>query len=218
MEIVFDFITGKISADVFQNAWNSNPDIGLWIESLIDYTNLPYPEWDTAPYPGYRKAILKYHNGSFLSFIKVSEESSAKYIAPFWTKIGGYFRPISSIVCAAYPSIVPTPYYDQEIAFYSSVIGEYLGGPEVEQCISNILKSYPCTMKKSERRNGAKTALKALFHITGSKYPRWVQSPEWPMGLNSPMAFSGQTRIGDLVQFTFQDVDTQEIRVIEQYY
>jgi hypothetical protein len=38
------------------------------------------------------------------------------------------------------------------------------------------------------------------------------------MGKHSPMAYVSRKRDGDLVQFVFKDVDTDEIRIVEQLY
>ena len=73
-------------------------------------------------------------------------------------------------------------------------------------------------MPKTKRKKEAKAAVRNLFHVEGSRYRRWAQEPEWPMGEKSPMAFVSQKRDGDLVRFEFKDVDTNEIRVVEQLF
>ena len=50
------------------------------------------------------------------------------------------------------------------------------------------------------------------------KRPCWIQGGEWPMGKNSPMQYIGRSKIPDGVKYIFQDVDTGEIREIEQFY
>ena len=73
-------------------------------------------------------------------------------------------------------------------------------------------------MGKTKRKKAAREKIKELFHIEGRKYPRWAQESEWPMGKNSPMKFIRQKQDEDQVLFWFEDVDTGEERVIEQFY
>ena len=54
--------------------------------------------------------------------------------------------------------------------------------------------------------------------VEGQTRPHWIQGPEWPMGKNSPMKYLSRKRDGERVIFTFQDVDTGEIREVEQFY
>lgn len=219
MQIVLDFVTGKIDCDTFKAEWYRNPEIGLWLENLVDLQSELKPEWKNLPYPEFRMAIHKCYNGSILQFIKVSETPTAyghKY--PKWVKIGWHFHTIASVVVVAYPEIVPTTYYDDEQSFYISVLGDYIGGEEVEELIAEVLEQFPSSMPKTKRKKEAKAAVRNLFHVEGSRYPRWAQEPEWPMGEKSPMAFVSQKRDGDLVRFEFKDVDTNEIRVVEQLF
>ena len=219
MQIVFDFVTGKIGCEEFKEAWYADPKIGQWIENLVDLKSGPTPAWSTAPYPAYRMAIYRHYDGSFLRFIQASEAFSQRHpCQPAWVSIGWYFRPIASIVTVAYPEIVPTKYYDDEQEFYITAAGEYIGGPEVEEQIGALLEAFPRTIGKGKRKKEARAAIRDYFHIKGSKYPIWVQEPEWPMGANSPMEYLSRKREGDLVQFIFRDVDTGEERIVEQFY
>lgn len=217
MQIVLDYVTGKISSDEFKNAWEKNPEIGMWLDQLIDLKSPLPPEWDSAPYSGFRKAIHKYYDGSMLKFLAASEQFDSKN-APRWLDIGWNFETVTSIIVIAYPEIQPTDFYEKEKAFYINAVGDYFGGPEVEACIGSVLDQFPHTMRVTARKKEGKAAIRALFHVEGAKYPCWAQEPEWPMGANSPMKFISQRRSGDAVQYLFQDVDTGEERTVVQYY
>ena len=71
---------------------------------------------------------------------------------------------------------------------------------------------------KKQRIQQAKRDIEEQFHVVDKKRPRWIQGPEWPMGTHSPMMFISQKRSGEVVRYTFKDVDTDEIRVVEEYY
>lgn len=219
MQIVFDYLSGKIGSDEFKAAWHQDPEIGLWIEHLIDLQSPPKAEWASAPYPHYRMAIHRHYNGSFLRFIEASEKAELKAKRrPKWLDIGWRFQPIAAIVCAAYPQTKLTKYYDEERDFHISVRAEYTGGSEVEAFIDDLLAQFPRSLGKTNRKREAKSALRKLFHIEGGKYPRWVQEPEWPRGVKGPMVFIGQKRKGEVVEYTFKDADTNETRILEQLY
>lgn len=220
MQIVLDFVEGKVPLEEFTAAWNTDPEIGEWVEHLVDLRGEPKPEWSSLPFHGYRMAIHKHFGGSVLAFWRNSEKSLRENPHPSdkWYSIGGLFYTIASVVVVAYPNIVPTSFYDDELDFYTRTIGDYIGGDAVDQCICEILDQFPRSMGKTKRKKAAKAALLEAFHIQLGKYPRWVQEPDWPMGVNSPMAFVRQQRDGDMVLFTFQDVDTGELKVVEQVF
>lgn len=220
MQIVLDFVTGKVGSDEFKAAWYSDPGIGKWLDELVDLRSMPEDELRKPPYGGYRMAILKQSKGSILEYIDYCENkhkiNQNKY--PKWTEIGWHFNSIAAIVVMAYPDIIPTSYYEDERKHYIETVGDYIGGPEVENLIGTILDQYPKSMGKTKRKKEAKAAIREGFHLEGNRYPRWIQEPEWPMGVNSPMAFLCQKRDGDLVKFEFRDVDTGETRIVEQFY
>jgi len=218
MQIVFDYLTGKIDSEAFKTAWYSNPEIGQWLENLVDLKSGPTSAWDNAPYPEFRMAIYRHYNGSVLKFIEASEASANKSQMPGWVDIGWHFETIASVVMVAYPEIKPTRIYDEEKDFYLSSVGGCIGGPEVEEQIRILLEQYPRTMGKGKRKTAAKAAIREYFHFDAKKYPRWVQEPEWPMGTNTPMEYVSQKKNGEQVLFTFRDVDSDEIRIVEQLY
>ena len=225
MQIVLDFVTGKVGMEEFKKAWYSDPSIGEWLDGLVNFKADLKPEWKEFPtlYYTYLGVIKETHNGSVLAFINASEKydklvSEKGHVSPKWIEVLWYFEVIAAVVKAAYPEIIPTPYYRQESDFLLAVVGDYLGGDEVEDFISDLLDKYPPEMPKTKRKKEAKAALREAFHLEGSKYPMWAQEPEWPMGKKSPMAYVSKKTDGDLVRFTFRDVDTGEEKIVEQLY
>ena len=67
--------------------------------------------------------------------------------------------------------------------------------------------------------------MKELFPVTGKRFPRWVQEAEWPIAPSGkPMRFVEQKRgkgpeydMTVYTHFVFEDVDTGEIRVVDQF-
>ena len=219
MQIVFDYLTGKVDSDTFKAAFYADPAIGLWLENLIDLKAGPTDEWKKAPYPGYRLAIHKAYDGSFLKFVEYNEAKKKENPRrPIWSDIGWYFETVASIVSVAHPDLKITKFYDQEKDFSICPAGDSTGGSEVEPAIEELLAQFPRSMGQGKRKKAAKAAIRELFHVEGNRVPRWAQSAEWPMGSQRPMKFVGQKKDGEQVLYTFQDVDTEEIRIVEQFY
>ncbi len=218
MKIVFDFISGKIGLKEFQTQWYGNPEIGQWVDRLIDLKSPLSDEWEKLPYPEVRMLIHNHYSGSVRCFIEATEKRYStqprnRVIREVW-----FYRAIAAVVLVAYPQTVFTKFYDDEEDYYMDTPGDYLGGIEVDGFIYEILMQYPRTLGKRTRKKNAKAHLQKAFHIQLNKYPRWIQEPEWPMGTCSPMQYLSTKRQGERVQFIFQDVDTKDIRIVEQYY
>ena len=104
---------------------------------------------------------------------------------------------------------------------------EYIGGVEVEEAgiIEAILDSVPETLPKSKRIKEVKSRIKEAFHVSGIIYPRWVQEAEWPVSASGkPMRFVKQKRKKGkeyenmlYTLFYFEDPDTGEERIVEQF-
>ena len=86
--------------------------------------------------------------------------------------------------------------------------------------VEEIAAKYPTPFHLYDEKGIRKNVenLKKAFHIEHSKRPYWIQGGEWPMGKNSPMQYISRSKIPDGVKYIFQDVDTGEIREIEQFY
>ena len=101
---------------------------------------------------------------------------------------------------------------------YLAAVGEYYEGPEVTQTLNKIVEDALFITPKSKSIKEIRAKLKEVFHISDKKRPYWIQGGEWPMGKNSPMQYISRSKIPDGVKYIFQDVDTGEIREIEQFY
>ncbi len=112
-------------------------------------------------------------------------------------------------------------------SFIMDVCPEYIEGHEIDQAgiIENIVAQVPETLPRAKRVKQIKAKIKEAFHLQALKYPRWVQSGEWPVSKSGkPMRFVSQKRKkGEAYEnmlytvYTFEDVDTGETRTIEQF-
>ena len=115
----------------------------------------------------------------------------------------------------------------EKASFMIDVCPEYVEGHEIDEAgiIEAIIEQVPEALPKSKRTKQIKKLIKKEFHIKGAKFPRWVQGGEWPVSKSGkPMRFVEQKRKkGKAYEnmlytiFVFEDVDTLEQRIIEQF-
>ena len=102
---------------------------------------------------------------------------------------------------------------------------EYIGGPEVDHLLDELLETLPEGLSKTKRVKLYREKLKELFPMRDKKYPRWVQEAEWPISESGkPMRFVAQKKANGkayaeimLTHYIFEDVDTGEQRIINQF-
>ena len=217
MQIVFDFVAGDMPFDDFWAAYQDNPQIGFWLDQLTDFRKDPPPRIakDSMLLGIYNGAALR-HNGHILPILKKQTYPPPR--GNYASIQNMVYSIVATAVLAAYPNAASTRYYQRNSDYHYKAMGRSIGGKKVAAYANTILDQFHVTMKAVDRVKAGKEALWAAFHIKDRKFPRWAQEADWPMGKNSPMEYLGQHRDGELVALRFRDVDTGEIRVVEQFY
>ena len=116
------------------------------------------------------------------------------------------------------PDLLYTTKYHDDFGLYLDVVKDIYDGPEVRSVLEGIFTDAFKEKSKTARKKKAKAAILEAFHVEDKNRPYWIQGAEWPMGENSPMKYISKKREGEVVKYTFIDVDTGELRVVEQYY
>lgn len=163
----------------------------------------------------YRNAIVHSKGGSIRTFLEPNMYEK-KYGIRYYYHRDGFFKTILPVVEVAYPDCAVTTLYKDQKALYDYAAGEAIGGPEVEMWLGKILEE-TLALPARERKKIAKESVRADFPCE-KRYPVWAQEPEWPMGEKRPMKYLSRRRADDFVQFTFEDLDTHAIQVVEQFY
>lgn len=233
--MVFGYLSGKVPARDFIAAARQNPDIPMWFQSIIPeeatYLDQPYIPYhhDEQGKAVYQRAASthpfwkKIQYGVSLNVLSDRIDMSEYFrLTKDFDTAGGRLNAyefLYSLALIRCPAIQKTDRYSKEFGFFLDVCGDCYGGQEVNLYLERlVLGVYYGSGGIGEKRRNAKQKVKEFLHITGRNIPRWVQSPEWPMGANSPMEYLSRKREGDLVQFIFRDVDTGEERIVEQFY
>ena len=116
------------------------------------------------------------------------------------------------------PDLPFTTKYEDDFQLYLDVVKEIYDGPEVRSVLEGIFTDAFKEKSKTARKKKAKAAILEAFHVEDKNRPYWIQGAEWPMGQNSPMKYISKKREDEVVKYTFTDVDTEEIKIVEQYY
>ncbi len=128
------------------------------------------------------------------------------------------FAALKIVYLYHHPNFFCTNQYHEAFALYLDAIQNCFDGPEVSQLVTEIIENSMQLRTKAQRVANAKAAVKQQFHVTDRKRPNWVQGPEWPMGIHSPMAFVSMKRSCEAAIFVFTDIDTSDTRAIIQHY
>lgn len=209
MQRIIDFVSGKLTYAQFETMFTEDPTIWDLAQSLLT------PE------------IMENADHPFWSRSNRSRLESNNYIVQYACLAFGYdalgqvttHRMLGELVSYRYPDVVLRDPPALSADDLREKLGmDYLGGAEVDGLIDELLRGKPDDISVSKFLTTVKQQLRALFHLTPRKYPRWVQEPEWPMGSQSPMAFVSQQKTGELMEYTFQDADTRQQRIVRQFY
>ncbi len=201
MKNIFDFAQGKLTYDEFEVIFESDPDIWKRIQSLVP-ADIAEPTCEFRNiYPNMCGFETNNYNvkDTIMSFGYAASHILAHSL-------------ISTLVKYNYPDIVvKDPPSNSAEDVLDKLKLEYLSGNEVDEIIKDTFCQY------SDNKKELKKALKELFHLS-RKHPDWVQEPEWPMGKSSPMEYIGCRENGEKMEYDFKDVDTGEIKTVEQFY
>ncbi len=134
---------------------------------------------------------------------------------------------LSRLLIEAFPDdgIVMDETLNEKFCFMLDACPEAVSGIEVESVLEDLMASLPADLSKSKRIKLFKEKLKELFPTAAGKWPRWVQDGEWPLGSGGkPMRFVKQQRKKGkeyaetlYTQYFFEDVDSGEVRIIDQF-
>ncbi len=191
IETICAFVSGEMPASIFEQHLYSN----VSIEELLSQEAAPcYAHTGTTLF-NYLIALHYDDPGDLLTVQGA--------LADFLTKRGVKFT----------HSNAPTELYDLIL----SAQPRWLDADT--KYISDLLASAP-ELPTSERKAWLRRRILELFQYV-KRPPKWIQSPNWPMGKNGPMVFFGQIAINEYFHdhaaaYVFHDPATGECKSIIQ--
>lgn len=211
MNIIEQMLTGEMEMRNFIKLIHTDTNLQNEIRALVPVdaiNNEGHALWKQIAYPTFQK-----HNFDLISVLT--------WICKFDGTIGdnlNIWSTIKTVYKCNHPDLVCTNRYEESFDLYLDVIQDCYDGPEVEHIVETIVQNALQYKTKKMRIETAKKDVREAFHLEDKKRPYWIQGPEWPMGVQSPMKFISRKRVGERVQFYFEDIYTGETRVIEQFY
>lgn len=235
------FVCGEMSMLDFISLYNKSDEIAHYLNHIVDYiekNNVTIKKRtifmknvnQNKPFEArsYIEKFIKEYAQSFVN-LSLSWKENPPLVGEYLKKLSPLTaygaNLIHSIVADIYyqidSSLEKTEKYHQEYEFSIDVLPRYLcGGVSAESYVSQyIMPKYPATMKKGERKRLVKEEIKQSFLRDCKGYPRWLQSPEWPMGSDGkPMVYTGQKSFDDYSEYYFRDVITNSKETVTQWW
>ena len=214
--MVVGYLEGKMQPTEFERMLEENDELYLWMQSIVSaeakicYCDPPSHELGYYPY-------------NIRLFMKLHERLD--YGGPKGSLSYHYYihREILKLVKAAFPELRFTA--DMRPAILKDLelkaCPGYIGGSEVAKSniLGKLLSDIPIEWSLSKQVKTARERIKAAFYIEGNHYPRWIQAPEWPISHGKPMKFLESVRINpEFLQHHFIDVDTGEVRIVNDFH
>lgn len=219
-----DFAEGRVTVPQMLERTEAEPALLDWFNSIVPegtVTAVVHRETDETGYTRYTA-----ENVPFTVQIMIREELGKGGRSNLAHNLNIHSC-LSNILEAAFPEdgIVVDQTLGKKFDFMLDACPEAVDGPEVEAVIEGLLESLPAELPKSKRVKLFKERVKEVFPTAAGKWPRWVQGGEWPLGANGkPMRFIEQKRKKGkeyanmlYTQYFFEDVDTGEQRIIDQF-
>ncbi len=234
------FVSGAMDIKEFMEMYKQSDEIADYLDAVVDYIEkkkIPIRRRITQ-----KKGVNGDKPSESRSYVESFIEEYAKQFHSLFEyyknppKVGPYLKgcspltvyeanEIHGIVADIYyqldPTLEKTEKYYEEFLFLLDVLPGYLaGGVSSEDYVSRfILPKYPPSMKKGERKKMVREAVKQAFQRECKGYPRWIQSPEWPMGCDEqPMVYLGQKSFGEYTEYYFKDAVTKSETKVRQCY
>jgi len=113
----------------------------------------------------------------------------------------------------------PTTKYEDDVKLRHAIQPSYVE-IEDDEYFDVIIASAPEGLTEPQRKKWLKERIKSLF-LYDKTYPRWIQSPEWPIVNGKPLVFRSQTKNtleDERVWYTFYDPDTNQETIVMQFH
>lgn len=203
MEIVYDFLEGRVTYQTFIDKLYSDESIFNWLQSFVTDEMLMDQSFRC-------QNSLERNNGSV-------KDAIGQNLGMGTCTMNAIYQFLYYFLAYALPDkkINRIDYYSKLSLLYLDVVGECYGGPEVEDLINDIIINLPEELSKTKKIKLAKEKMRELF--PGKKRPFWIEGPEWPVNNGKPMIYISRKVDGDLFQYIFEDPETGERRIVEQY-
>ena len=169
MEILKDFMEGKLSVPEFDKEINNNKALLAEVNGLIP---------DEAKYNPNHELWKKYSYDALVS-VDFSLYDHIMKITKVSDRIDdglNYFSTIEFFYRYCFPQAKIDDYYDKASMTFLEISGDSFDGVDVYDVIENIVKAVLPYKTKKERIAKGKQMIKDAFPVEDNNRPRWIQS------------------------------------------
>ena len=209
---VEDALCGSMEMQAFMALMRRSPTLQEELQSFIPPSAICNPSHD------FWNKLKRFGTRKDVTAMQILEEDYRLGFGNSFAEDLNTHSDLGFIYCYWFPQTPLTTIYLERERLFLSAVGEYFGGSEVTPVLCAIITEALQEKTKTAQKKKASELIVQAFHVEGRNRPYWIQGADWPMGTKSPMKYLSRTRRGEKVTYLFQDVDTLQIRQVEQYY
>lgn len=199
IQIMKDFVEGKIDIKIFKHEFDNN----VILKKTLEYDPL-------CPQGTY---YLLPNDKNVIRFVEMQNWLRREGQLAVWGEIRRFLSRYNY-------AFTPTPYYENRYNFLLDIQPNWLDILDEDFLNEKIISKAPEGLTKTKRIAWCKAHIKELFRYEKS-WPRWIQSPEWPILNGKPLVFKKQIKNRkdtERTDFVFYNPDTGEEHVVTQWY
>ncbi len=203
IQIIIDYVEGRITVDEFKHSFENNEEL----QKLLDI-KLPF-----------KCEHVKSHGYSLYHYFKYGDD----FPKGSWNNISVRYIVFANLIIWLYYNDImydATNKYKEDSSLLLDIQPPWLDCIDDQGIFDKIIAELPKNICKTKQISLGKARIKELFRYDKT-YPRWIQSPEWPIVNGKPLIFSHQRKAGkddERTFYYFYDPDTKEETVITQFY
>ena len=200
IQIMKDYVEGRMPIMEFKKEFDTNKKLK---KLLNEYKRPTF--FDNNLYGVYDYIVRQ------LSYLKGNWDSIwPRYVV--WWDINDWLKHYNI-------SVEPYMKYEDDHILILKIQPSWLDCVDDQGIFYKLIAEMPKDISHSKQIQWGKARIKELFRYDKS-YPRWIQSPEWPIEDGKPLVFSHQSRVAkdDIrVHYHFYNPETGKEVIIEQF-
>ena len=195
IQIMKDFVEGKMSIEDFKYQYDNNPSIK---KNFNEYPGRPL------------KVGIGYDYILRMDELDIRKTGDALNLFGFFME----FLEINGYSCT------PTEEYSKKYTFLLKIQPSWLDMLDEDYLQQQVISKVPIELTENQKMKWCKERIKDLFRYD-DRPPRWIQEAEWPIVDGKPLVFKKQSKEvkdDERVHFYFYDPYTGQETIITQLY
>lgn len=203
IQYIVDYVEGKLNINELKSLFQMDDNLKKILKKPFDFSRKAYEQYN-------------YNVYDYL----VAEHPFIENWDTVGTRVDFYLELIRFLNWFRIPYDRNFSKYREDYSFTLKIQPSWLDCVDDQGIFDKILEEMPKDVSKTKQIAWGKARVKELFRYDKT-YPRWIQSPEWPIVNGKPLIFSHQKRAGkddERTYYYFYDPETKEETVVTQMY